>query len=96
MSSYVSESEQGVTLRVQVQTRSSRDEVVGLHGKALKIRITSPPVGGAANKHLLRFLAKKLKVPRNQLIIHTGATSRVKCIVIRGISASEVHQLLAK
>jgi uncharacterized protein (TIGR00251 family) len=79
---------------VQVQPRASRDEVVGKHGNALKIRITAPPVAGAANKHLLRFLAKKLKIPRTQLAIQTGAASRTKAIAIQGVSAAEVHEKL--
>jgi len=94
MSSYVKESGDGVVLKVQVQPRASRDEVVGPHGEALKIRITVPPVAGAANKHLLKFLAKKLQVARSQMSIASGATSRAKSIAIEGISADEVRQRL--
>ena len=94
MSSYVSENAAGVFLRVQVQTRASRDEVVGPHGDLLKVRITAAPVAGAANKHLLRFLAKKLKVPQGQLSVKSGTTSRAKSIAIEGMSADEVRQRL--
>jgi len=94
VSPYVRDSEQGVILRTQVQPRASRDEVVGPQGDALKIRITAPPVAGAANKHLLKFLAKKLKVARSQMSIASGATSRAKSIAIEGISADEVRQRL--
>ena len=90
MSSYVRETAEGVVLKVQVQPRSSRDEVVGPHGSALKIRITSAPVGGAANSQLLKFLAKKLKIPRNHLSIQSGIRSRAKTVVIGGISKGEV------
>ena len=94
MSEYVSDSEKGVILRVQVQPRASRDEVMGPHGDGLKIRITAAPVAGAANKHLLKFLAKKLRVARSQISITSGATSRAKSIAIEGISAEEVRQRL--
>ena len=94
MTMFVSDSEQGVVLKVQVQPRASRDEVVGPHGDALKIRITAAPVEGAANKHLLKFLAKKLRVARSQMSIASGATSRAKSIAIEGISAEEVRQRL--
>ncbi len=94
MSTYVCDSEKGVVLRVQVQTRASRDEVVGPHGDLLKVRITAAPVAGAANKHLLKFLAKKLKIPQSQLSLKSGATSRAKSIAIEGISADEVRQRL--
>lgn len=94
MSSYVRESRDGVVLKVQVQTRASRDEVVGPYGEGLKIRITSAPVAGAANKHLLKFLAKKLKIPQNQMAISSGATSKTKSIVIHGVTAAEVLERL--
>ncbi|MGD8383556.1 MAG: DUF167 family protein, partial [Syntrophobacterales bacterium] len=73
MSPYVRDTDQGVVLEVQVQPRASRDEVVGTHGDGLKIRITAAPVAGAANKHLLKFLAKKLRVARSQMSIASGA-----------------------
>jgi uncharacterized protein (TIGR00251 family) len=91
---YVSESTAGVVLRVQVQTRASKDEVVGPHGDLLKVRITAAPVAGAANKHLLKFLAKKLKIPQGQLSVKSGTTSRAKSIAIEGMSADEVRQRL--
>jgi len=93
---YLKESDQGVVLKVQVQTRASRDEVVGPHGDALKIRITAAPVAGAANKHLLKFLAKRFKIPQSQLSLKSGATSRAKSIAIEGISAEEVRQRLTR
>lgn len=94
--SYITDSGDGVILRVQVQTRASRDEIVGAHGDALKIRITAAPVAGAANKHLLKFLAKKLRVAKSQISIASGAASKVKSIAIEGISAEKVRQRLTK
>jgi hypothetical protein len=94
VSTYVSDSKDGVIIKVQVQTRASRDEVVGPHGDSLKVRITAAPVAGAANKHLLKFLAKQLKLPQGQLSLKSGATSKNKSISIEGISAAEVRQRL--
>ena len=96
MSPYVRDSDQGVVLKVQVQPRASRDEVVGPHGDGLKIRITAAPVAGAANKHLLKFLAKKLRVSRSQMSISSGTTSKSKSIAIEGITAEEVRQRLTR
>ena len=90
--SYLTENATGVVIRVQVQTRASRDEVVGLHGDLLKVRITAAPVAGAANKHLLKFLAKELKIPQGQLSLKSGVTSKNKSISIRGISEAEVRE----
>ena len=96
VSAYVSESAAGVVLRVQVQPRASRDEVVGPHGDFFKVRITAAPVAGAANKHLLKFLAKKLKIPQSQLSLKSGATSKKKSISIKGISGAEVRERLTR
>ena len=94
MFSYLRETDDGVILRVKVQPRASRDEVVGVQGDALKVRITAPPVEGAANRHLLTVLAKRLGVPRGRLELRTGSTSRLKTIAIQGISGAEVGRRL--
>jgi uncharacterized protein (TIGR00251 family) len=94
MFSYLNETDNRVILRVKVQTRASRNEVVGVQGDALRVRITAPPVGGAANRHLLAVLAKKLGVPRDRLELRSGSTSRLKTIAIQGISAAEVRRRL--
>jgi uncharacterized protein (TIGR00251 family) len=95
VSSFMHESDQGVILRVQVQARASRDEVVGVHGNALKVRITAAPVEGAANRHLLKFLAGQLGIRSGQMTIQSGRTSKVKHIVVRELSAAEVeHRLI--
>lgn len=66
-------------LSVRVQPRASRDEIVGPHGEeALKVRITAPPVEGKANDHLVRFLAKAFGVPRTQVALLGGDSSRNK------------------
>ena len=93
---YIRDSEKGVILKVQVQPRASRDEVVGPYGDGLKIRITAAPVAGAANKHLLKFLAKKLRVSKSQMSIASGATSKAKSIAIEGITADEALQRLTR
>jgi len=92
VSAYMSENEAGVVIKVQVQTRASRDEVVGPYGDSLKVRVTAAPVAGAANKHLLKFLAKQLKIPQSQLSLKSGATSKTKSISIQGISGTEVRE----
>jgi uncharacterized protein (TIGR00251 family) len=94
VATYLSERNDGVMLRVHVQTRASTDTIVGPHSDKLKIRITAAPVAGAANKHLLKFLAKKLKVPQGHLYIRSGAASTTKLIVIRGISAAKAKERL--
>jgi uncharacterized protein (TIGR00251 family) len=61
----ISPSATGVRLRLRIQPRASREEVVGVSGDAIRIRLTAPPVDGAANEALVRFLALRLEVPRS-------------------------------
>lgn len=68
-----------VLLRLRVQPRASRDEIVGAYGdEALKVRITAPPVGGKANAHLQKYLAKIFAVPRADVVLVSGETGRDK------------------
>ena len=69
-------------LRVQVQPRASRDEFAGLHGDALKIRLTAPPVDGKANAALADFLATAFGVAKRQVQLLAGETGRAKLLRI--------------
>ena len=67
-----------VVFNIHVQPRASRDEITGIHGDRIKIRITAPPVDGKANEHLMRFLAIEFKVSKRQVILISGETGRDK------------------
>ncbi len=69
-------------LKVYVQARASRTELVGWHERGLKIRLKSPPVDGQANKHLIKFLAKLFKVPMSRIRLLQGETNRQKTLSI--------------
>lgn len=75
----------GVRLRLRIQPRASRTEVVGRHGDAIRIRISAPPVDGAANEALVRFLSDHLSVPRSAVSLVAGHGSRTKVVVVQGI-----------
>ena len=81
---------------VVIQPKSSRDEVVGLHGNAIKIKLTAPPVDGKANSALISFLAKKLKIPKTSIIIIRGQASRHKTLSIDGIDPQRAKEQLIK
>lgn len=82
-------------MHVHVQPRASRSEVVGTHGAALKVRLLAPPVDGAANEALVALLAEELGVPRRDVRIVHGATSRTKVVEIEGTTADAVRALAA-
>jgi uncharacterized protein (TIGR00251 family) len=87
-------SESGVTFAVQVVPRASKDEIAGIHGDALKIRVTAPPVEGRANEALIEFLSDQLGVRKSQVEIVAGATSRRKTIRVVGLWPQEVGERL--
>lgn len=79
----------GVRLRLRVQPRASRTEVVGPHGGELRIRLAAPPVDGAANAELVRFLADRLGVPTRAVTLAKGAAGRRKVVVAAGVTLAE-------
>src|SRR5438445_10156801 len=82
------------TLSLRVQPRASRNAVVGWTGDTLNIRLTAPPVEGAANAACLAFLADLLDLPPSQLTILRGERSRQKVVRITGLSQDEVRARL--
>ncbi len=84
------------TLSVRVQPRASRNEVAGLVGDQLKIKLTAPPVEGEANDACLAFLAKLLDLAPSRLALIQGARSRNKVIRITGLTQAEVSTRLTK
>lgn len=86
---------QGSTLRVRVNPRSSRNQVTGWHDSTLAIKITAPPVDGAANKACIEYLADLLGVKKSQISIISGAASRDKVFMIDDISSEEIDQRLS-
>ena len=80
--SFIQKHPRGLLIKVFVQPRASKNEIVGRHGDALKIKLTSPPVDGAANKMCVQFLAKCLQVPKSSIEIISGHTSRTKRVLL--------------
>lgn len=76
------ENPQGIRLRIFLQPKASRDQIVGLHGDELKIAITAPPIDGQANAYLLKYLGKLFKVPKSSIVLEKGELQRHKQIWI--------------
>jgi uncharacterized protein (TIGR00251 family) len=88
------EKDSNLVFSVRVVPRASKSEITGEHDGALKVRIASPPVDGAANAELIRFLAKKFGVGRCDIEILSGETSKNKRIKIANLSISRFEELL--
>ena len=83
-------------LSLYVQPRASRNELAGLHGNALKLRLTTPPVDGKANKAAISFFSKLLKIPKSAIIIKSGLQSRSKKVLLSGLEEHDIRRLLVK
>jgi uncharacterized protein (TIGR00251 family) len=84
----------GVTLTVHVVPRSSRNQIVGAENGALKIKLTAPPVEGAANAALIEFIAEWLSVRRGAVTIISGGQARRKVVRVSGVTAEQVKARL--
>ncbi|NJC88223.1 MAG: hypothetical protein FIB02_06770 [Desulfuromonas sp.] len=84
----------GTELRILVQPRASRDQLVGVQGDELKVRLAAPPVDGAANAACCAFFAKLCKLPKSQVTLVTGESSRHKRLLLNGVESATVAAIL--
>ncbi|MEW6570991.1 MAG: DUF167 domain-containing protein [Nitrospirota bacterium] len=82
-----SKSAKGIILKVRLEPRSSRKGVSGLIGDSLKIKVHSPPVGGAANDELMEILSERFGVKKSAIKIIKGRSSRDKVLEIEGLDS---------
>ncbi len=82
------------TLSIRIQPRASKNEVVRMEDGGIKIRLSAPPVDGAANEALIKFLADLMNVPKSQVEIVSGHNSKNKIVRIEGVSRETAEELL--
>ena len=90
----ISSAEGGAAFPVRVVPRASKNQISGRHGEAVKIRLTAPPVEGAANEALISFLSEILGVRKSQIEILSGHASRDKIVCVVGLLPHDVEALL--
>jgi uncharacterized protein (TIGR00251 family) len=90
--SYITERQDGITLSLKVVPNSSRNSMgLDKHGRLL-VRLAAPPVEGKANKELVKFLAKTLRLPQSAVTILHGKSSREKAVLITGCDNAYVFE----
>ncbi len=82
-------------VEVRVQPRASSNEIVGFRDGVLRVRLQAPPVDGAANDALVRFLADEFGVSRRQVRIISGFGSRNKVVEVEAESLPALDRLLS-
>jgi len=93
--SWLTDTPEGAILRLRIIPRAAKNAIQGEYGEALKIRLCAPPIEGAANTALIKFLSKQLKIPRARIRILSGATARNKRVLLSDCSSSSIRPLLA-
>jgi uncharacterized protein (TIGR00251 family) len=77
-------SKKGITVKIKVEPRSSRRGVSGVLGDTLKVKVNSPPVGGAANEELIDILSEEFRMRKSSIKIIRGHSSKEKVLEIEG------------
>lgn len=90
------ENAKGISFKVRLQPRASKNEIMGLQGDALKVRLTSPPVEGEANQACIEFFAGLFNKAKSAVVITAGHKSRNKTLEIQGISKTDFLSVLDK
>jgi uncharacterized protein (TIGR00251 family) len=90
----ISEKDGAVLFAVRVVPRGSRSEIAGALDGAVKVRLASPPVDGAANAELIKLFAKKLGVAKSDVDIVSGQASKSKTLRITGVHVEKIQNLI--
>lgn len=75
----------GIVIEVRVLPRSSRKEISGVTDNVVKVKLTAPPVDGAANEQLIELLSEEFHIRKSDVIVLKGETSRTKKIKLIGV-----------
>ncbi len=92
----INETGGGIVIRLHVQPRAKRCELAGLHGGALKLKVTAPPVDDAANRAIIDFLSKTLGISKSSLQILAGGKSRDKVLQVSGLSLADFQARISR
>ncbi len=90
----ITKAEEGAAFAVHIVPRAVKNEVVGKHGDALKIRLITNSASGPANDTLVAFLAQKLNIEKEKIEIAAGLGSAEKMIVVVGLTPAAVEERL--
>ena len=81
-------------LRIKVHARARRNELVGIQGGLLRVKVTAPPVEGKANQAVIELLAAHLRVPKSSIRIVSGEHAPLKLIEVAGLDSATVAERL--
>ena len=77
----------GVVIEVKVEPRSSKKGIAGIMGNYLKVKLTAPPVDGAANEQLIEVISEAFGIRKSSIRVVKGASSKKKLVEIKGVDS---------
>jgi uncharacterized protein len=92
--SYLQSTDNGVVISLFVQPRASKNQLIGLVEDELKVRLTSPPVDGAANALCIKFMAKLLGIAKSEVELIAGEKSRHKRLLVKAGDIDAIRRVL--
>ncbi len=84
----------GIELAIHVQPKAKRVGIIGQHNQRIRVAVSAPPEGGKANVAVIKLLADELRIPRRQVELIRGTTSRSKDLRVLGVSEDHVWECL--
>lgn len=90
----IRETKNGLSFDIRVNPNASRAEIAGFAQGLLKVKVTAPPVEGAANEACIALIAKKMGLRKNQVKIAAGSRGRTKTILVSGVAKADLEQKL--
>ena len=84
----------GATIALQVQPRGTKTEIIDSTENYVRMRVTAPPVEGAANAAIVTWLSKQLKVPKMRVEILSGNSGRRKVVLVTDVTVKELETAL--
>ncbi len=91
---WLKEKESGIILYVHIVPNAKKSEIIGEYSGRLKIKISSPPVDGAANKEIKKFFSKLLNLSKSKIEIISGEKSKDKAIFFKDIEKNKFEKIL--
>ena len=93
---FITPTRDGIRLNLRVSPGAKRTPVAGTYGEdAIRLKVAAPPTEGRANAEVERFLASLLGIPRSEVAVTRGASSRDKVVVVRGLEQTQTRRLLS-
>jgi uncharacterized protein (TIGR00251 family) len=94
MAEWIKNNNKGIHIFLHVIPNAKKSEIIGNYNNRLKIKISSPPVDGSANKEIIKFFSKLLKTSKNNIKIIKGENSREKELFIANIDKDYIQNIL--